>query len=78
MKINIITPDTTIYEGEVKDVKLIGLDGHFELLEKHAPIIAALTRGDIKIVDMNDQELSFSIDGGLLEKSGRDIQILAQ
>lgn len=78
MKLNIITPEETIFDGEVKDVKLIGLDGHFELLNNHAPIVSALAKGEIKIIDNNDAEHSFTIESGLLEMSENNIQILAQ
>ncbi len=78
MKISIITPDSTMFEGEIKDAKLIGLDGHFEILNNHAPIVSALAKGEIKLVDMQDKEHSFQINGGLLEMSDNVIQILAQ
>ena len=73
MKINIITPDSTIFEGEIKDAKLIGLDGHFELLDNHAPIVSALAKGDIELVDMQNKVHKFAINGGLLEMSDNNI-----
>jgi F-type H+-transporting ATPase subunit epsilon len=78
MKINIITPDENLYSGEVKDARLIGLDGHFEILNNHAPIVSALSKGEIKLIDNENQEHSFNINGGLLEMSNNKIQILAQ
>ena len=78
MNINIITPDATIFEGEIKDAKLIGLDGHFELLNNHAPIVSALAKGEIELVDMQDKVHKFNINGGLLEMSNNNIEILAQ
>ncbi len=78
MKVSIITPESTIYEGEAKDVQLIGLDGHFELLENHAPIISALAKGDIKIIDTEGNEHIFHINGGIVENSNNNVQILAQ
>lgn len=78
MTINIITPETTLYEGEIIDAKLIGLDGSFEILNNHAPIVSALKKGKITIIDTNHTEHSFQINGGLLEMSHNKIQILAQ
>ena len=49
MKIEIVTPDTTIYEGEVSLAQLPGLDGSFEILNNHAPMIAALKKGKVKV-----------------------------
>lgn len=78
MKLNIITPEDTLYEGDVKSVQLQGTDGKFQLLNNHAPIISALTKGKVKITDMNDQSIVFEINGGLIEMSKNKIQILAQ
>ncbi|MBR1625791.1 MAG: F0F1 ATP synthase subunit epsilon [Bacteroidales bacterium] len=78
MNVNIITPDSTLFEGEVKDVQLIGLDGHFELLDNHAPIISALAKGDIKLIDTQNKEHIITINGGLLEMSDNKVLILAQ
>lgn len=78
MKLTIITPDETLYTGEVKSVKLQGVQGKFEILNNHAPIVSALDKGEIKIIDVEDAQLSFSINSGILEMSDNNIQILAQ
>lgn len=78
MKLNIITPEDTLYEGEVKSVQLQGTDGKFQLLNNHAPIISALAKGKIKITDNNDQTIEYELNGGLVEMSKNKIQILAQ
>ena len=49
MNLEIITPDTTIYEGEAELVQLPGIDGSFEILNNHAPLISALAKGKIKL-----------------------------
>ena len=78
MKLNIITPEDTLYEDEEKSVQLQGTDGKCQILNNHAPIVSALDRGVIKIVDKDDKSLSFEIKGGLVEMSDNNIQILAQ
>ena len=55
MKLNIITPEDTLYEDEVKSVQLQGTDGKFQILNNHAPIVSALDKGLIKIVDKDDK-----------------------
>ena len=78
MKLNIITPEDVLYEGEVKSVLLQGTDGKFQILNNHAPIISALSKGQIRITDSEDKEITFDINGGLVEMSKNKIQILAQ
>lgn len=49
MQLEIITPETKIFKGEVEAVLLPGLDGWFQVLKGHAPIISALGKGKVKI-----------------------------
>ena len=45
MNLEIITPGKELFKGEVSLVQLPGLDGLFEVLNNHAPLIAALKEG---------------------------------
>jgi F-type H+-transporting ATPase subunit epsilon len=78
MKIEIITPDNTVYEGEVSLVQFPGLDGSFEVLNNHAPMIAALKKGTIKVVDSKKAVLTFEVNGGVVEVLKNKIQVLAE
>jgi F-type H+-transporting ATPase subunit epsilon len=49
MQLEVITPDSKIFNGEVSAVQLPGIDGSFQLLNNHAPIISALKQGKIKV-----------------------------
>ena len=69
MRLTIITPDETLYTGEVKSVKLQGVQGKFEILNNHAPIVSALDKGEIKVTDIADESLSFSINSSGVPKS---------
>ncbi len=53
MLLEVITPDQKIFSGEANAVVLPGIDGFFQLLKHHAPIISALKSGSIK-VDLNE------------------------
>jgi F-type H+-transporting ATPase subunit epsilon len=49
MHIEIITPETVLFSGEATAVQLPGLDGSFQVLNNHAPIISGLKAGDVKV-----------------------------
>lgn len=49
MHLEIITPETKVFAGEVEAVQLPGIEGLFQVLTNHAPIISALTTGTIKV-----------------------------
>ena len=51
MHLEIITPDSTIYQGDnVHLVQLPGIDGSFEVMDRHAPLISVLKKGSIKVL----------------------------
>lgn len=78
MYIDIVTPEKKLFSGEVKLVKLPGLKGSFEMLNRHAPIISPLEKGEIKVIDMENAELFFDIDGGVVEMSNSKAIVLAE
>lgn len=78
MNIEIVTPDATIYTGDIKLAQLPGLDGSFEVLNNHAPLISALKKGKIKINNSLNETLFFEINGGIVEVLNNKILVLAE
>lgn len=77
MKIEIITPDKKVYEGDIKSVRVPGKKGSFQVLKDHAPIISTLEKGPVIIVDLAGIEKRFEIDGGVIEVKMNKIILLA-
>ena len=78
MKIQIITPDKTIFSGEVRLAQFPGLDGSFEVLDRHAPLIAALSKGRIKLKGLDNEEQFYNIRGGVVEVKNNIVLVLAE
>lgn len=47
MRLEILSPEKTIYRGEIEQVNLPGQQGPFMVLHLHAPIISTLTAGNV-------------------------------
>ena len=77
MNLKIITPERQIFEGEADLVQLPGSDGLFEILTNHAPMIASLGKGKIKIGNNNEYQY-FEINGGVAEIFNNEILVLAE
>jgi len=45
MKLEVITPEANLFAGEAVSVSLPGVDGFFQVLNNHAPIISTLKAG---------------------------------
>jgi F-type H+-transporting ATPase subunit epsilon len=78
MYLEIITPDKKVYSGEVDAVKLPGAEGSFGILNNHAPIIATLKKGIVKVTDSKKNVENFEINGGVVEVKNNNVIVLAE
>ena len=78
MQLEVLTPNEKVFSGEVKLVKAPGSSGSFEVLNNHAPIISALTDGELKIITEADETLRYKISGGVIEVNDNVIVVLAE
>ena len=78
MYLEIITPEKKVYSGDVEAVRLPGADGSFGILNNHAPIIATLKKGTVKITDKANKTENFEINGGVVEVLHNKITVLAE
>jgi F-type H+-transporting ATPase subunit epsilon len=77
MKIEIVTPDKKIFEGEIISVRVPGRKGSFQVLKDHAPIVSTLDSGTVRMVDQNSNEINYEISGGVIEVKANKIILLA-
>jgi F-type H+-transporting ATPase subunit epsilon len=76
MYLRVISPETYIYEGEVVLVQLPGSMGSFEILNNHAPLIARIDKGKIKVIDENRNKFYLQINSGVVEVKDNKIVVL--
>ncbi|MBK8502892.1 MAG: ATP synthase F1 subunit epsilon [Saprospiraceae bacterium] len=78
MIISVLSPEKEIFSGEITSVKVPGTTGQFEVLQNHAPIVAALAEGSVRIKKANGETLSFDIKKGFIEVLYNQISLLVQ
>ncbi len=66
MYLEIVSPEATLFAGEVTSVTVPGINGEFQMLTDHAPIVSLLQAGNVK-VDGN-----VSIDEAYADKFTKD------
>jgi F-type H+-transporting ATPase subunit epsilon len=66
MKVEILTPDKTLFSGDADVVTVPGINGSLQILENHAPMIANLKKGSLSIKS-KDGKQKFDVTGGLVE-----------
>ena len=78
MKLEILTPEKTLFDDEVLSVQVPGKSGNFEMLNNHMPIVSSLKSGVIKITDIKNKESKIEITSGVIEMKQNKIIILAE
>ena len=49
MHLEIVSPEATLFSGEVESVIVPGTTGSFQMLNNHAPIVSTLKEGTVTI-----------------------------
>ena len=76
MKLEIVSPDGILFEGETESVSFPGVAGSFDILPHHAPLIAALKAGTIRF-EANGKRQEQTIQSGFVEVKDDDMKMLA-
>lgn len=78
MYLEIVTPDKTLFSGEVNLIQLPGSSGSFEILRNHAPLVSTLGLGKLKYVDNSGKTGFFDINGGVVEVVDNNVVVLSE
>ncbi|HRI26671.1 MAG TPA: ATP synthase F1 subunit epsilon [Chitinophagales bacterium] len=77
MHIELITPEQKVFTGDADRIQLPGIDGMFEVLDRHAPLISALKEGKVKITSGNAVKY-ITISSGFAEILNNNVVVLAE
>jgi F-type H+-transporting ATPase subunit epsilon len=78
MTLEILTPEKKLYSGDVYGVQLPGINGLFEILDKHAPLVSALGKGKLKILKDKNSFATYTIQGGFVEVLNNRATVLVE
>lgn len=73
-----MTPDKKAFEGAVERVSFPGIDGEFEVLSLHAPLVAQLGAGTIEIVLPDRKQVKVEIKNGFVEVLNNRLSVVAE
>ncbi|WP_296317952.1 F0F1 ATP synthase subunit epsilon [Winogradskyella sp. UBA3174] len=59
MYLEIVSPEATLFSSEVDSVAVPGINGEFQMLNNHAPVVSILKSGTIKIHTHTQSHLVF-------------------
>ncbi len=75
LRLSIVSPEATLYEGVIEQVTLPGSLGSFTILPNHAPIVSSLQVGTIEYITPDGNKHVLSIRGGFIEMSDNLVSV---
>lgn len=76
--VEIVAPDRNVFRGEAQGVRAPGVEGSFEVLYNHAPMIAAFEVGTLYVTTAAGERVAYATSGGFLEVLGNTVTVLAE
>lgn len=77
MKLTILTPEKTLFSADAEELILTTVDGEIGILDRHAPLLAAVKAGKIK-VKVSDAWQEIPCSKGLLEVQNSNVVVLLE
>lgn len=78
LSVAVITPDSTVYEGDAEMVVLPAWDGDLGILRGHAPMMALLGEGEMRVVHGGGREERFFVSGGFIQVADDVVSVLSE
>jgi F-type H+-transporting ATPase subunit epsilon len=77
LKLKIISPERIIFDGEVSLVSVPGMQGRFEVMSNHAPIISSLKSGEV-VYKTGAEEQKLTIADGFIEVIDNEVSLCVE
>jgi F-type H+-transporting ATPase subunit epsilon len=77
INVDIVSAEGEIHSGEAAMVFAPAKMGEVGIAPRHAPMLTALKPGEVRVQDVDGNEQSFYITGGMLEVQPKQVTILA-
>ena len=77
LNLKIVSPEKTVFKGEVESVLVPGTAGEFEILTDHAPIISTLSEGRVQYSSKEGKK-DLQIHGGFVEVRRNEVSLCVE
>lgn len=78
LSINIATPQGLLFSGEVSSCTANGLNGKFQVLHNHAPMMSLINVGELNIERPDNKREYIATSNGFLEIKNNQINIIVE
>jgi F-type H+-transporting ATPase subunit epsilon len=76
--LDIITPERVVYRDKVVSFSAPGVEGSFQVLFNHAPLLSIIGVGKTKLMTGGGQEVLYATGGGFVEVKDNKVVVLVE
>ena len=76
LNVSVISPEAVLYQGETTSVVAPAYDGEVGILTGHAPMMALLGKGVLRLGDSGGRK--FNIEGGFLQVVDNTVRVVTE
>ena len=76
LKVSVISPESVLFEGETDSVVAPAYDGEVGILTGHAPLMALLGEGELRLGTGAAQR--FRVSGGFMQVLNNDVRVVTE
>jgi F-type H+-transporting ATPase subunit epsilon len=77
MRVTVISPEGSIFDGEAASLRAPAYDGQVGILPHHAPFMTLLGEGTLQVRGAGGEQ-SFAVRGGFLQVVGNVVRVVAE
>jgi F-type H+-transporting ATPase subunit epsilon len=74
LKVQVISPEATLFEGEAQSVVAPAFDGEVGILTGHAAMVTTLGAGILRLSDGQ----AFRVEGGFLQVADNEVRVVTE
>jgi F-type H+-transporting ATPase subunit epsilon len=77
LRVQVISPERVLFEGEVEQVVAPAFDGELGILGRHAPMMTLLGKGRLRLTG-GAAAKSFDVEGGFLQVADDVVRVVTE
>jgi F-type H+-transporting ATPase subunit epsilon len=77
-KLEIVSPERVVFSGDATSFSAPGVEGGFQVLVNHAPLLSSLDVGEIKVKRADGTDIRYASNGGCVEVRGNRVVVLVE
>ena len=77
LTLKIVSPEKVVYDGPVENVFVPGVQGNFEILDNHAPIVSLLEEGNVEYTTTEGRQ-SLRVKAGFVSVKKNQVNVCVE